>query len=140
MDDFEDAVEEYNRALIDFMKGDPEPVRQMFSERDDVLLCNPIHPFAKGPQEIAETTRRASSLFTDGDCECGRVISFVSGDLAYVVQTERWHATVDSEPRSGELRVTMIFRKEDSGWKVSHRHADPMPGGQAAVKHLLGDT
>ena len=140
MDDFEDAIEQYNRALVDFTKGDPEPARRMFSERDDVLLCNPLNPFAKGPQEIEETTRRASSLFTDGDCNCERVTSFVSGDLAYVVQIERWRATFDDEPRSGELRVTMIFRKEeDSGWKVSHRHADPMPG-RAAVKHFLGDA
>jgi len=126
MGSFEEAIDQYNLALKDFVKGDPEPVAELFSNKEDVILCNPIHPFAAGPTELAETIREAASLFTDGTNETERVASFSTADLGYVVQVERWEGNVSGEHRAGSLRVTMVFRNEDGNWKVSHRHADPI--------------
>jgi ketosteroid isomerase-like protein len=39
-------------------------------------------------------------------------------------------------PEAYELRVTEVFRREDGEWKVVHRHADPMPGSDAARRQL----
>jgi ketosteroid isomerase-like protein len=54
--------------------------------------------------------------------------SRASGDLAF--WTGYQHARVHLAAKPGEtlpmtLRVTEVFRHEDGGWKLVHRHADP---------------
>jgi ketosteroid isomerase-like protein len=126
MGGFEEAIDRYNEALQEFVKGDPASVRAMFSEREDVILCNPIQPFAKGISNVEAALEQASSLFSNGSCEIERIGASSSSEMAYVVQLERWEAEVNGEARSGALRVTMVFRNEDGDWKVSHRHAVPL--------------
>ena len=41
-DDFDDAVEAYRLALDAFLKGDPRPVTEHFSRRDDVIPYGPF--------------------------------------------------------------------------------------------------
>lgn len=48
VDDLEQVVEQYHVALEEFMKGNYEPAKQLFSERDDVTLGNPFGPLARG--------------------------------------------------------------------------------------------
>jgi hypothetical protein len=38
---FDEAVEHYHVAQGEFLKGNPEPVKEQFSHRDDVSLANP---------------------------------------------------------------------------------------------------
>jgi ketosteroid isomerase-like protein len=126
MDSFDELVERYHAALRAFFKGDPGPVIQMFSQRDDVVLCNPFHPFARGPKEIAETIEQAAFHYADGEFEPERVTAFATAELGYTVEIERFAAAVNGTEGSGALRVTTIFRNEDDGWRIAHRHADPI--------------
>jgi ketosteroid isomerase-like protein len=126
MESFDQAEERYHAALLEFVKGDPQPVLQMFSQREDVTLCNPLRPFARGPQEVAEATERAASFIAKGDCEFERVSAFATSEIGYTLEIERFRATVDGKDGSGALRVTTVFRLEDDGWRIAHRHADPI--------------
>ncbi|MDP9224225.1 MAG: nuclear transport factor 2 family protein [Actinomycetota bacterium] len=126
MDSFDQAVERYHAALLEFVKGDDGPVLQVFSHREDVVLWNPLRPFARGPREVAETTQRAASHFADGDCQFETVTAFATAELGYTAHVERFRATIDGSEGSGALRVTTIFRLEDDGWRIAHRHADPI--------------
>src|SRR2546428_4690863 len=126
MDSFDQAVEQFRAGLAEFVKGDPEPARLMFSQRDDVVLCNPFRPFARGPREVAETTEQAASHFADGEIAFERVSTFATPELAYILELEKFSATLDGSEGSGSLRVTTLFRPEEDGWKVVHRHADPI--------------
>ena len=126
MDSFDQVLERYHAALGEFVKGDPLPVIQMFSQRADVVLCNPFRPFARGPREVAETIAEAASHYADGEYEPERVIAFATAELGYIVEIERFTATLDGNEGSGALRVTTIFRLEDDGWHIAHRHADPI--------------
>ena len=46
--DFDQAVEHYHRAADEFVKGNPEPYKMVFSHREDVSLANPFGPVVRG--------------------------------------------------------------------------------------------
>ena len=124
MDAFEEAVDKYHATLGEFVKGDAEPALEVWSQRDDVVLCNPLRPFARGPAELEATTRAAASNFADGEITFELVERYVTRELASIVEIERFKGTIGGKEGSGALRVTTVFRLEDVGWRVCHRHAD----------------
>jgi ketosteroid isomerase-like protein len=131
--DFDEVVEHYQRALGEFVKGNPEPVKMVFSHREDVTLANPLGPVARGWEQVAATGERAASQVRDGELVAFDIVAkYVTPELAYIVWVERNKAKVggrqDVAPFA--LRVTTIFRPEDGTWKVVHRHADPITTAQ----------
>jgi ketosteroid isomerase-like protein len=130
VDDVDELIEQYQLALDEFMKGNPEPVKMLYSHRDDVTLANPlVGPPARGWEQVSETQEHAASQVRDGEFVDSEILAkHVTPELAYVVQLERAEAKVgrgdDIVPIA--LRATMIFRPEDGTWKVVHRHADPI--------------
>jgi ketosteroid isomerase-like protein len=136
MESLDQTVKRYHEGLGDFVKGDPGPVLQLFSQREDVVLCNPLRPFAQGPNEVAETTEQAASHFAGGVHEVEMVTAFATAELGYTVHIERFRASIDGSEGSGALRVTTIFRLEDHGWRIAHRHADPITTPQAMASVL----
>jgi ketosteroid isomerase-like protein len=48
--------------------------------------------------------------------------------LAYIVEIERNRMKLGGADESSPvaLRVTTIYRREDDGWRIVHRHADPI--------------
>jgi ketosteroid isomerase-like protein len=139
IDNVDDLIEQYQLALGDFFKGDPEPVKKLFSHREDVSLANPLGPPARGWEQVAQTVERASSNFADGEMVAfENVTKYVTPELAYTVWLERAKVKLggmeDFAPST--LRVTMIFRPEDGVWKVVHRHADSITTPQPAASVL----
>jgi ketosteroid isomerase-like protein len=136
VDNFDEVVEQYHRALDEFFKANPEPVKGFFSHRDDVTLANPFVGLpARGWQQVAATIEHASSQFTDGEnLGFETVTKHVSPELAYVLLIERDKVKIDrsEDIAPSTLRVTMIFRLEGGEWKVVHRHADPITTPQQA--------
>jgi ketosteroid isomerase-like protein len=139
VDEVDDVIEQYQLALAEFVKGDPEPAKKVWSHRDDVSLANPLGPPARGWGQVAKTMERAASNFTDGEMVAfENVAKYVTPELAYVVWLERakvkFGGMEDFAPST--LRVTMIFRPEDGTWKVVHRHADTITTAQPAESIL----
>ena len=56
------------------------------------------------------------------------VSRYTTADLGYIVQIERTQAVIPGSDgiKPIALRVTLIFRREEDGWKIVHRHADPI--------------
>jgi ketosteroid isomerase-like protein len=139
MSDFDEAVEHFHVAQGEFLKGNPEPVKELVSHRDDVSLANPYGPPVRGWQQVTETIERASSLRRDGE-QVGieTIAKYVTADLGYVMQIERAKAKIDAreEITPYALRATNIFRCEDGVWKMVHRHADPITTVQPAESFL----
>lgn len=139
IDDLDQVVEDYHQAMAEFMKGNHEPTKLLFSEREDVTLGNPFGPFARGWTHVVETMERAASNYRDGDATGFESISrHVSPDLACIVEVERLRSKVGGREDVApvELRVTTVFRKEDGRWRIVHRHADPITMDQPAESVL----
>jgi ketosteroid isomerase-like protein len=135
LEDVDELIEQFHLAQGEVAKGNPEPVKRLFSYREDVTLNNPFIPPVRGWERVAEVTDRAVAQFRDGEMVSYEIIErHVTPELAYVVEIERGKAKVggseDITPIA--LRATMIFRPEEGTWKIVHRHADPITTEQAA--------
>jgi len=136
-------LDEYHRASLEITNGNAEAYKALWSRRDDVTLSNPFGPPARGWSEVSATLDRAAQKYRDGQVVGFENVSTVATpDLAYAVEIERYQARVGgaAELAPVALRVTTVFRREDSEWKVTHRHADPIttPRPAESVSQLSG--
>ncbi len=134
-DDLDKVLEQFKQAGQEFVKGNPKPVQDLFSHKDDVTLANPFGPPARGWEEVSKTQDRGASVFRDGEIyDFETVAKYVTPELATILWIERTNAKVggSDEVTPCDLRVTMTLRPEDGTWKVVHRHADPITTPQPA--------
>ena len=135
VDDVDKLIEHYQLATAEFVKGNPEPYKAVFSHREDVTLANPFFPPVRGWEQVAETLERSASLLRDGEFVGSEIISkYVTAELVYVVSLVRERAKVGRSVYSAPiaLRTTMILRPEECTWKIVHLHEDPITSPQPA--------
>jgi hypothetical protein len=53
VDDVDELIEQYYRAQREFLRGNPEPVKDLFSHTEDVTLANPYGPPVRGWERIS---------------------------------------------------------------------------------------
>ena len=131
--DFEGAMQEARGALEMIVKGDAQGYKSLLSDSEEITLANPFGGIAHGRAEVIDTLDRAASNFRDGHATGFETIEqLVTPDLAYTVEIERFVAKVggSSDLSDIALRVSCMYRLEDDGWKLLHRHADPRVGPQ----------
>ena len=133
--DFDSAVEAFRRdGLPNFLQGNHAATAAHFSTKDDVTLANPLGLPVRSFPAVAQAAAAAASQLSGGSMLGVEEVSrYSTADLGYVVQIERAQARLagSQEVSRISLRVTMIFRREDDGWKVVHRHADPITAPRA---------
>ena len=111
---FDRAVEAYRRALEPLVAGDPRPVTEFFSRRDDVTLANPLGPVRRGPSDVDRAIAEAAAQLRDGGIRDFEEVSrYRTSDLGYVHR----HRDVAIDPQLGCR----------SGWMATCRLM-PRPG------------
>jgi ketosteroid isomerase-like protein len=133
VDDLDEVLEQFQLAVGELVKGNPEPVKKLWTHREDVSLANLFSPPAHGWEQVGATMERAASNFRGGEFVGSEVMAkYVTPDLAYVVQLERTKAKVGGREDIApfDVRATMILRPEEGTWKVVHRHADQITTAQ----------
>jgi len=127
--DLQDFLDAYHRGMDEFMRGNCEEVKPLFTRTEGTTLANPFGPVAKGWVEVVSAMERAAENYRDGKAlGFDNISTVVTPDLALVVEIERLQAKVGGrvEPSVLELRVTTVLRPEQGVWKIVHRHADPI--------------
>ena len=141
--DFDRFVDEYHGALDEFFRGNPDPAKALYSHLEDATLANPFGPVASGWAQIDAAMSRAAANYRDGSATGFETIArYVGPDLAYTVEVERFEAKIGDAPApsSGALRVTSILRQENGGWRIVHRHADPITTARPAESVIQGSA
>jgi len=130
-DEIADLVQrtaEANKALV---RGDIDRYVSLTQHAEDYTLMapfggTPTHGFDASSENRARMTR----FFKSGTLDQELVAQYSSGDLAVLVTIERVRAEIADLPEQNWwLRVTQVFRRDDTGWRLVHRHADPLVNG-----------
>ena len=125
---WDDAMALAKKANLEVLRGNPEPIKRLYSHRDDVTVLGGFGGFERGWKEVGPRLDWAASQFSDGTYEQEDVSTIVGSDLAMTVTIERYSVRIAGakEVIAQELRVTQVFRREADGWKLVHRHGDPL--------------
>ena len=122
---------QWEMAQSRFINGDPTLWKQNASHGDDATIFGAFGGYEKGWKQVGPRNDWASSKFKESGA--GQKIEYLnsaaSGDLAFTISLERQEQVSmgnQNKPAPRTLRVTQIFRKEGSVWKLLHRHADPL--------------
>ena len=136
--DLRKTIVQYRLAQQEFVKGNPQPLKDICSHADDVTIMGGWGGFEKGwAAQVEKRYDWASARFASGADErrIENVSLVVTPQLAYSVDIEQSRVRLANaeDVRSLAPRVTTIFRLEDGEWRIVHRHADPLVDKQAAA-------
>lgn len=117
-----------NAAL---MRGEIERYRALVTLTDDFMLMS---PFGGAPTHGADMTgerwEAMGRFFRNGTFAQEVVQSYGSADMIVLAVIERAHVEVGGLPaQDWALRVTLVYCREGSEWRLAHRHADPLVAG-----------
>ena len=129
VEEVEGLLQRYKLATAEFVRGNPEPYKALFSHEEDVTLANPFFPVVRGWEEVSVALERTASRLRDGEFLGSEIVAkHVTDELAYVVQLAHERAKVGgSEVLSQiDLRNRMVLRPEGGAWKIVHLHGDPI--------------
>src|SRR5262249_23086286 len=121
-----DFIAKLEAAEHEFAQGRPAAFKALWSQRDDVSICGAFGGVQSGWDKVASRLDWASSQFSEGTRSRGEIRAVGVAEFAYLVQTEhiRFRVPGRTEESTLDLRVTMVFRREDDGWRIVHRQAD----------------
>ena len=69
---FDQVVQQYHLALEELGKGNPEPVKELFSHREDVSAAGGFGGVMHGWEQVAKNTEFAASRFKGGQAAASR--------------------------------------------------------------------
>jgi hypothetical protein len=89
VEDLDGAIERCQQAMREFGKGNPRPMQDLYSHREDVTINTAIDPPARGWEEVARAMERSASGFNEGEIDAfDTVTRVVTPELTYVVWVE----------------------------------------------------
>jgi ketosteroid isomerase-like protein len=121
-------IARWSEAAQSYIDGDLRGYAALARHAEDYTLLPPNGGAARfgfdGSDDAVEWTART---FRGGRAELQIVKTYTSGDLAVLVAVERQVGTVgDLPPQDWSLRITLVFRRDGTDWRLVHRHADPL--------------
>jgi ketosteroid isomerase-like protein len=119
---------EANAAL---MRGDVDRYRALVPISADFTLMSPFGGApSHGSQLTDERWEAMRRFFRNGTLQQELVQSYATADMIVLATIERAHVEVGGLPaQDWALRVTLVYRREGTGWQLVHRHADPLAPG-----------
>jgi len=127
-DEIAKLVELTTVSEIAWVLGEMQRYLSLISHSEDFTLMSPLggtprRGFDSSPARLAELSR----FFRGGSGTFEVVQTYGSGGLVVLAMIFRMRAIVGGLPEQDwALRVTQVYRRDPSGWRLVHRHADPL--------------
>jgi len=125
--DFQQFMKRRTEIALAYVNGDAGPLDDIATRREPAHFFGPNGGHADGVEAVGRDYRDGAAHFqAGGDSRVEVLQAQDSGDLAYWVGLQHAHVRVKGKPDPVlmDLRVTEIYRREEGGWKLVHRHAD----------------
>ena len=113
-----------HEAIRHQSQGRPEPFLRLWSHADDVSIMAAIGGYQVGFEAVSTLLTLASKTQSFDTWSAENLVTTMNDDLAFSVELERYRREVDGEQEETTLRATQVYRREDSEWRVVHRHGD----------------
>jgi ketosteroid isomerase-like protein len=125
-----DLVGRSEKANAALLRGNIDTYLDLITLSDDFTLMS---PFGGTPSRGAYTRERWEEIgrfFRNGTLRQELVQAYGSADMVVLVVIEHGHGEVGGLPaQDWPLRVTLVYRRDGSQWRLAHRHADPLARG-----------
>ena len=100
--------DEFNKQLLDalrqFVQGDAEPVKRLWSHADDVMIFGGWGAYEQGWAAVEPRLDWAASRYAEGWLDRENLLEGVDQDIAYSVDIERSGGRFDTPRRSARRR------------------------------------
>ena len=118
-------------ANAGLMRGNADRYRALNPHTDDYTLMSPFGGSpSRGTDLTDERWEAIGRFFRNGTFEQEVVQSYSSANMVVLVIIERCHVEAGGLPaQEWPLRVTLVYCREGSDWRLAHRHADPLVKG-----------
>ena len=105
-------------------RSDTEPFLALWSHSADASIMAAVGGYHVGFDEVSKLLRWVSQRLRSDTYSARTLLTHNGADLAASVELENYTSSGDGPEMT--LRVTHIYRKEDGGWKLLHRHAEQL--------------
>lgn len=134
------ASEQFYAALNRLMNGDAGSLADIWSHSAAVTTLQSSGGRQIGWDEVRESWEQVAQMVSAGRIKLRDQLIQVAGEVAYELGTEQFSMTMAGQSILGERRVTNVYRREDSRWKVVHHHTDLSPAMLDVLSRLQAQT
>jgi len=122
------AADAFYAALNTMFTGELEPMKEVWSHKDDVTYMGPAGGFRLGWKQVLADWEAQAALKLGGKVEPKEMQLTVGQDIAIVSNYEiGQNVSADGKPQTVTIRATNLFRKEKGIWKMIGHHTDILP-------------
>ena len=123
-----ELIERSEASNAALMRGDIERYRALISFADNFTIMSPFGGATTYPHGLPpDRVEAMGSFFKNGSLRQEVVQAYGSADMVVLAVIEHSHVEVGGLPAQGwPLRVTLVYRRDGSEWRLAHRHADPL--------------
>jgi ketosteroid isomerase-like protein len=113
------------------MRGDIDRYRALVTYSDDFTLMSPFGGAPTHGRDLTgERWEAMGRFFRNGTFTQEVVQSYGSADMVVLAIIEHCHVEIGGLPaQEWPLRVTLVYQRDGSEWRLAHRHADPLVAG-----------
>ncbi|MCR4520485.1 MULTISPECIES: nuclear transport factor 2 family protein [Bosea] len=129
-DCFPAALAALRSALADVANGDVRAIKELYSHSHEATSFYGWGGYEKGWEAVSRRWDWAAEQFKGGTVSHENITTVLGDPIALVTDIETFEVamTPGAPPARWTNRVTHVFRFEEGGWRLLHRHANRLEG------------